>query len=89
MFCFGAIGGAFTGADDIFYVMIAQGLAIPAIIVLGANIWTTNNNALYTGGLAISNITNIQMKITTWIAGVLEPSYPFGCITILQVGLTY
>ena len=23
MFCFGAIGGAFTGADDIFYVMIA------------------------------------------------------------------
>lgn len=33
MFCFGAIGGAFTGADDIFYVMIAQGLAIPAIIV--------------------------------------------------------
>lgn len=36
MFCFGAIGGAFTGADDIFYVMIAQGLAIPAIIVLGS-----------------------------------------------------
>ena len=36
MFCFGAIGGAFTGKDDIFYVMIAQGLAIPAIIVLGS-----------------------------------------------------
>lgn len=71
MFCFGAIGGAFTGADDIFYVMIAQGLAIPAIIVLGANIWTTNNNALYTGGLALSNITNVKMKITTAIAGVV------------------
>lgn len=81
MFCFGAIGGAFTGADDIFYVMIAQGLAIPAIIVLGANIWTTNNNALYTGGLAISNITNIQMKITTWIAGVIG--------TILSIWLYY
>ena len=38
MFCFGAVGGAFTGKDDIFYVMIAQGLAIPALIVLGANI---------------------------------------------------
>ena len=49
MFAFGAVGGAFTGKDDIFYVMIAQGLAIPALIVLGANIWTTNNNALYTG----------------------------------------
>lgn len=71
MFCFGAVGGAFTGADDIFYVMIAQGLAIPALIVLGANIWTTNNNALYTGGLAISNITSIRMKITTWISGIV------------------
>lgn len=70
MFCFGAIGGAFTGKDDIFYVMIAQGLAIPALIVLGANIWTTNNNALYTGGLAISNITGVRMKMTTWIAGI-------------------
>ena len=71
MFCFGAIGGAFTGKDDIFYVMIAQGLAIPALIVLGANIWTTNNNALYTGGLAISNISKVRMKITTWIAGIV------------------
>lgn len=71
MFCFGAVGGAFTGKDDIFYVMIAQGLAIPALIVLGANIWTTNNNALYTGGLAISNITGVRMKVTTWIAGIM------------------
>ena len=68
MFCFGAVGGAFTGKDDIFYVMIAQGLAIPALIVLGANIWTTNNNALYTGGLAISNVSGVRMKFTTWIA---------------------
>ncbi|MCR5481448.1 MAG: cytosine permease [Clostridia bacterium] len=71
MFCFGAVGGAFTGMDDIFYVMIAQGLAIPALIVLGANIWTTNNNALYTGGLALANIFSIRMKITTWIAGIV------------------
>lgn len=71
MFCFGAVGGAFTGKDDIFYVMIAQGLAIPALIVLGANIWTTNNNALYTGGLAISNLTGVRMKITSWIAGIV------------------
>lgn len=71
MFCFGAVGGAYTGNDDIFYVMIAQGLAIPAIIVLGSNIWTTNNNALYTGGLALSNIFKVRMKITTWIAGIV------------------
>jgi cytosine permease len=71
MFFFGAVGGAYTGKDDIFYVMISQGLAIPALIVLGANIWTTNNNALYTGGLAVTNITGIRMKITTWIAGIV------------------
>ena len=71
MFCFGAVGCAFTGADDIFYVMIAQGLAIPALVVLGANIWTTNNNALYTGGLALSNITGKPMKYLTWAAGII------------------
>lgn len=71
MFCFGAIGGAFTGKEDIFYVMIAQGLAIPALIVLGANIWTTNNNALYTGGLGLANITGKPMKYLTWAAGII------------------
>ena len=71
MFCFGAIGGAFTGKEDIFYVMIAQGLAIPALIVLGANIWTTNNNALYTGGLGLANITGKPMKSLPWVAGII------------------
>ena len=71
MFCFGAIGGAFTGKEDIFYVRIAQGLAIPALIVLGANIWTTNNNALYTGGLGLANITGKPMKYLTWVAGII------------------
>lgn len=71
MFSFGAVGGAATQKDDIFYVMIAQGLAIPAIIVLGANIWTTNNNALYTTGLGFSNITKIEKRPMTLVAGIL------------------
>ena len=71
MFSFGAVGGAFTGEDDIFYVMIAQGLAIPALIVLGANIWTTNNNALYTTGLGYANVTKINKKPLVLIAGIL------------------
>ncbi|HLS02078.1 MAG TPA: cytosine permease [Beutenbergiaceae bacterium] len=71
MFSFGAVGGAFTGEDDIFYVMIAQGLAIPALIVLGANIWTTNNNALYTTGLGYANVTKINKKPLVIIAGAL------------------
>ncbi len=71
MFAFGAVGGAFTGQQDIFYVMIAQGLAIPAILVLGANIWTTNDNALYTSGLGLSNITKIRKRPMVLIAGVI------------------
>ena len=71
MFSFGAVGGAFTGRDDIFYVMIAQGLAIPAIVVLGANIWTTNNNALYTAGLGFANITKVRKRPLVLVAGVL------------------
>lgn len=71
MFCFGAVGGAFTGMDDIFYVMISQSLTIPAIIVLGANIWTTNDNALYTSGLGLSNITKVRKKPMVLVAGVV------------------
>ncbi len=53
MFIFGAAGAAVTGQSDISEVMIAQGLLIPAIIVLGLNIWTTNDNALYASGYRI------------------------------------
>ena len=71
MFAFGAVGGAFTGKDDIFYVMIAQGLMIPALIVLGANIWTTNDNALYTSGLGLSNITKVRKRPMVLVAGIV------------------
>ncbi|WP_168583088.1 cytosine permease [Gephyromycinifex aptenodytis] len=71
MFSFGAVGGAFTGKDDIFYVMIAQGLALPAILVLGANIWTTNNNALYSSGLGFANITKAPRRPLVLLAGVV------------------
>lgn len=71
MFAFGAVGGAFTGKDDIFYVMIAQGLTLAAIIVLGANIWTTNNNALYTGALGLSNITGKKKKPMVIVSGLV------------------
>lgn len=70
MFAFGAVGGAFTGKEDIFYVMIAQGLTVPALIVLGANIWTTNDNALYTGALGLSSITKIPKRPMVLAAGI-------------------
>ena len=69
MMIFGAVGGAVTGVPDIFDILILQGLAIPAAITLGLNIWTTNNNALYTAGLGVSNITKINMKPMVLVGG--------------------
>lgn len=62
MFIFGGAGSAVTGQADISDVMMAQGLLMPAILVLGLNIWTTNDNALYASGLGFSNITGLPSK---------------------------
>ncbi|WP_293149141.1 cytosine permease [Moritella sp.] len=65
------IFAAATGFADISDVMMTQGLLIPAIIVLGLNIWTTNDNALYASGLGFSNITGIDSKKLAMINGVI------------------
>ncbi|NYV66423.1 cytosine permease [Bacillus sp. Gen3] len=62
MFLFGAVGVIVYGKSDISDVMFLQGLIIPAIIVLGLNIWTTNENALYASSLGFANITKISKK---------------------------
>ena len=51
MFFFGAIAYIFVGGNDIFEVMLRLGLFQLAVVVLGLNIWTTNDNALYSAGL--------------------------------------
>ncbi|MBR0460155.1 MAG: cytosine permease [Victivallales bacterium] len=71
MFLFGAVSGMFYNTDDISNVMVVQGLLVPAIIVLGLNIWTTNDNALYTSGLGISNITGFPKKLVVILNGFL------------------
>lgn len=70
MFSFGAIGAASYGEADIFNVLIIQGLIIPAILTLGLNIWSTNNNALYTCGLGFAHISKTSPKICTVLAGI-------------------
>lgn len=71
MFVFGATGAAVFGKADIFDVLILQGLTIPAILSLGLNIWSTNNNALYTSGLSLTNVSRAPMKVTTILSGVI------------------
>lgn len=71
MFLFGAIGAMVTGDSDIADVMFSQGLVIPAIVVLGLNIWTTNDNAIYTAGLGLSNITKLPKNKLVIASGLL------------------
>ena len=71
MFVFGAAGAAVKGMADISDVMVAQGLLLPAIIVLGLNIWTTNDNALYASGLGFANITGVSSRILSVINGII------------------
>ncbi|TLS34901.1 cytosine permease [Pseudalkalibacillus caeni] len=71
MFVFGAIGTIATGKSDISEVMFVQGLIIPAILILGLNIWTTNDNALYASGLGFSNITKISKNKLVIFNGIV------------------
>ncbi|WP_163580826.1 cytosine permease [Gracilibacillus saliphilus] len=71
MFLFGAVGAISTGLGDISEVMFVQGLIVPAIIVLGLNIWTTNDNSLYASGLGFSNITKIKKSKVVIFNGIV------------------
>ncbi len=91
MFIFGAVGAMVTGQADISEVMFLQGLIIPAIIILGFNIWTTNDNALYASGLGFSNITKIpknKVVVFNGLIGTLGAMYLYnnfvGWLTFLN-----
>ncbi|MBQ9547669.1 MAG: cytosine permease [Bacteroidales bacterium] len=71
MFLFGAVSSIYAGGNDIFEVMLNLNLFYVAVLVLGLNIWTTNDNALYTGGLGLSNIFGFSKKTMVLIAGVI------------------
>ncbi len=71
MFIFGATGAMVYKQSDISLVLNLQGLLLPAIVLLGLNIWTTNNNALYTSGLGLSNLTKLPQRYLSICAGIL------------------
>ena len=52
-----------------------------AILVLGLNIWTTNDNALYSAGLGLANIFHQKKKPMVLISGIIG--------TLLSVWLYY
>ncbi len=71
MFLFGSVGAMVYGVSDIFDVMVAQGLILIAIIVLGLNIWTTNDNALYSSGLAFAHVFKQKKSKMVLINGAI------------------
>ena len=81
MFFFGAIAYIFVGGNDIFEVMIRLNLFYLAVLVLGLNIWTTNDNALYTAGLGLANIFHQKKKPMVLVSGIIG--------TVLSVWLYY
>ncbi len=71
MFIFGAIGGMVYGTPDVSDVLATQGFLLIGVIVLGFNVWTTNDNGLYSSSLALSSVINIKKKKTVIINGIL------------------
>ena len=71
MFFFGAVSSIYVGGNDIFEVMLNLNLFYIAVLVLGLNIWTTNDNALYTSGLGLSNIFGLPKKAMVLLGGVI------------------
>ena len=71
MFFFGAVSSIFVGGNDIFEVMINLDLFYLAVLVLGLNIWTTNDNALYSAGLGLANIFHQKKKPMVLISGIV------------------
>ena len=73
MFFFGAASSIYVGGNDIFEVMLNlnQILFYLSVLVLGLNIWTTNDNALYSSGLGLSNIFGWSKKTMVLVAGII------------------
>ena len=71
MFFFGAVSSIYVGGNDIFEVMINLNLFYLAILVLGLNIWTTNDNALYSAGLGLANIFHQKKKPMVLVSGII------------------
>ncbi|MFR7719080.1 MAG: cytosine permease [Lachnospiraceae bacterium] len=51
--------------------MLRLGLFQLAVVVLGLNIWTTNDNALYSAGLGLANIFHQKKKPMVLVSGII------------------
>jgi len=73
----GAITVLATGSGDLPAAMVAAGLSIPALVILIAAQWTTNDNNLYSASLALSNIFKMKKSKIVLIWGIIASVFGF------------
>ena len=71
MFLFGAVASAFYQTNDISIALMKQGLIAVSVLVLGLNIWTTNDNALYAASLGFATLANRTKRQFVLLNGFL------------------
>jgi cytosine permease len=71
MFLFGAVASAFYQTNDISEALMKQGLIGIAVLVLGLNIWTTNDNALYAASLGFATLARRSKRQFVILNGIL------------------
>ena len=71
MFLFGAVASAFYQTNDISEALMKQGMIGIAVLVLGLNIWTTNDNAIYAASLGFATVARRSKRRFVLINGFL------------------
>lgn len=71
MLFFGGVGAAAYGEGDFAELLVALGLIGPALLLLVANLWTTNDNTAYAYGVAGSELFDKPDKRPFVVAGTV------------------
>lgn len=70
MLFFGGVGAAAFGEPDFVNLLMTMGLITAAVVLLVANLWTTNDNAAYAFGVAGAELFERKSKSPFIIGGV-------------------
>lgn len=70
MLFFGGVGAIAFGEPDFVTLLMSMGLASAAVVLLVANLWTTNDNAAYAFGVAGAELFERKSKSPFIIGGV-------------------
>lgn len=67
----GAVTAMSMGTGDLPAVMLQLGLGIPALLVLIAAQWTSNDSNLYSASLALTNILRVSKNKLVLVVGII------------------